>query len=264
MRDRTESNKPKPATAIAFADRDRVTVRGLDLCRDLIGKVSFTEYFLILVTGARPTPALVALTDATMVAIAEHGVVSSVQVARMTLATAPEALQGAVAAGLLGCGNVILGASENAGAVLAEIAAAVATQGKSLHQAVFEKLSQIRDAKKHLPGFGHPVHRDGDPRATRLLELADQLGVTGSHCAVLRGIESQTEAVFGRKLPVNVSAAIPAVLLDAGFPVHALRGIPIVARAAGLIAHLTEEKQHPIGRILSAVAGKAIAYEPDL
>lgn len=236
----------------------------MDLCRDLIGKVGFTEYFLILLTGARPTPALIALTDATLVAIAEHGLVSSVQVARMTLAAAPDALQGAVAAGLLGCGSVILGASETAGGVLAEIAATVATQDKSLRQTVFEKLSRIRDAKENLPGFGHPIHRNGDPRATRLLELADELGVAGPHCAALREIERQAETIFGRKLPMNVSGAIPAVLLDAGFPIAALRGIPIVARAAGLIAHLAEEKLHPIGRILSAAAGKAIAYDADL
>ena len=260
----TEHDKPKSATAIANPGRDHITVRGLDLCRDLIGKVGFTEYFLILLTGVRPTPALLALTDATMVAIAEHGMVSSVQVARMTLASAPDALQGAVAAGLLGCGPVILGASEVAGRVLAEIVAAVTTQNKPLDRTVSEKLNKIRDAKQNMPGFGHPIHRDGDPRAARLLGLADELKVAGAHCAALREIERQADKVFGRKLPMNVSAAIPAVLLDAGFPIEALRGIPIVARSAALIAHLAEERRHPIGRALSEAAGKAITYDPHL
>ena len=255
----TDHDKPRAATEISFATRDSVTVRGLDLCRDLIGKVSFSEYFLLLLTGVRPTPALVSLVDASMVAIAEHGLVSSVQAARMTLASAPDALQGAVAAGLLGCGSVILGAAETAGRVLADIVGTVSTQKKSLEEAVFERLTRIRDAKEAMPGVGHPIHKDGDPRAKRLLELADELGVSGAHCAALREIDRQVAKVFGRKLPTNVSGAIPAVLLDAGFPIDALRGIPLVARAAALIAHLAEEKRHPIGRLLSEAAGKALA-----
>lgn len=253
--------KTVPATAIAHPMRDRVTVRGLDLCGDLIGKLSFSEYFLFLLTDIRPTPTLVRLVDASMVAIAEHGLVPSVQAARMTLAAAPDSLQGAVAAGLLGCGSVILGASETAGKLLAEIGAAVANEGKPLERVVFEKLSQINAAKGPLPGFGHPLHRDGDPRAARLLEYADELGTSSACCAAVRELEEQVESVFGRKLPLNVSGAIPAVLLDAGFPLQALRGIPIVARAAGLIAHLAEEQVRPIGFRLSDAAAQAIAYD---
>ena len=96
------ADKVKLTTAISDVHVDRVEVRGYDLCDALIGKINFTEYFLLLLTGSRPSVALVAITDATLVAIAEHGLVPSVQAARMTLAAAPEALQGAVAAGLLG------------------------------------------------------------------------------------------------------------------------------------------------------------------
>ncbi len=259
-----ETSKKKAATAIAHLDKDHVTVRGHDLCRDLIGKVGFTEYFLLLLTGRRPSPALLALTDATMVAIAEHGLVSSVQVARMTLASAPEALQGAVSAGLLGCGSVILGAAEVTGRVLADIVAAAEQQNRPLGDVVSEKLAKLRDEKKNLPGFGHPIHRDGDPRAKRLLELAAELRTAGRHCEALREVDGRAGEIFGRNLPMNVSAAIPAVLLDAGFPLEALRGIPLVARSAALIAHLAEEKRHPIGRVLSEAAAQAVAYDPSL
>ncbi|MBI2317688.1 MAG: citryl-CoA lyase [Betaproteobacteria bacterium] len=251
----------KAATALCYKTRDRVIVRGLDLCRDLIGKVGFTEFFLFLLTGERPTPALVKLVEASMVAIAEHGLVPSVQAARMTLHAAPDALQGAVAAGLLGAGSVMFGTSENAGRVLADIAASVASGDKPLEQAVFEKLTAIRQAKEPLPGFGHRTHSNGDPRATRLLEYADELGVSGVHCRALREMANQVEKVFGRKLLPNIQSAIPAVLLDGGFPADVLRGVPIVARAAGLIAHLAEESRRPIASALWYTAEAAIDYD---
>lgn len=256
-----EGKKARAATAICYKTRDQVIVRGLDLCRDLIGRVGFTEFFLFLLTGVRPTPALVKLVDASMVAICEHGLVPSVQAARMTLNAAPDALQGAVAAGLLGAGSVMFGTSENAGRLLADIAATVATQSKPLDQVVFEKLTEIRQAKQPLPGFGHRTHSNGDPRATRLLEYAEELGTSGAHCRALKEIGRQVEKVFGRKLLPNIQSAIPAVLLDAGFPVEVLRGVPIVARAAGLIAHLAEENQRPISSTLWYTAEAAIDYD---
>src|SRR5688572_28781292 len=111
----------QPRTAISTSDEHSITVRGEDLCRDLIGKIGFSEYFSLLLTGQRPSPAAARVLDATLVAIAEHGFVPSVQASRMTLAAAPDAMQGAAAAGILGCGSVILGASETAGRLFSEI-----------------------------------------------------------------------------------------------------------------------------------------------
>jgi len=256
-----EAKKGKAATALCYKTRDEIIIRGADLCRDLIGKVGFTEFFLFLLTGAQPTPALVKLVEASMVAITEHGLVPSVQAARMTLYAAPDALQGAVAAGLLGAGSVMFGTSENAGRVLAEIVANVKTQNKTMEQAVLEKMTEIRQAKQTLPGFGHGTHTAGDPRATRLVEYADELGVSGAHCQALREMGRQVEKVFGRKLLPNIQSAIPAVLLDGGFPAEVLRGVPIVARAAGLIAHLAEESRRPISRTLWNSAEAAIEYD---
>ncbi len=255
------SKTEKGKTAICYKTRDQIVVRGVDLCKDLIGKVGFTDFFLFLLTGVRPTPELVKLVDASMVAIAEHGLVPSVQAARTTLHAAPDALQGAVAAGLLGAGSVMFGTSENAGRLLAEIVTLVTEQKKPLEQAVFEKLTQLKQAKEPLPGFGHRTHSNGDPRATRLVEYADELGVGAAHCAALREITRQVEKVFGRKLLPNIQSAIPAVLLDAGFPAEVLRGIPIVARAAGLIAHLAEENQRSISNALWYSAEAAIDYD---
>ena len=110
----------------ASRNADTILVRGRDLAGELIGGISFTEHFWLLVTGVLPSAAQRRVLDATLVAIAEHGLVPSVQVSRMTLAAAPEALQGAVAAGILGCGSVVLGSSEAAGRFLAEIRARAA------------------------------------------------------------------------------------------------------------------------------------------
>lgn len=254
---------PSPAaeaSAIACVEPDRITVRGSDLCRDLIGRVGFTDYFLFLLNGQQPSPVLSRLVDACLVAIAEHGLVPSVQAARMTYAAAPDALQGAVAAGLLGCGPVILGASESAGELLAAVAQD-ARQGGDMDAAATAHLARLRAARQPLPGFGHPVHRQEDPRAARLLAVARELGAEGEHARALQALARNVAAAYGRQLPVNVSAAIPAVLLDAGFPLPALRGIPLLARTASLIGHLMEERERALGFKLAARAEAGVAYD---
>ena len=107
-------------TAIATADSTAITIRGKDLATELMGVMTFTELFIFHLTGNEPTDDQVFFLDALLVAITEHGMTPSVQASRMTLAAAPDAMQGAVAAGILGCGSVILGASETAGKLLAE------------------------------------------------------------------------------------------------------------------------------------------------
>ncbi|WP_435258296.1 citryl-CoA lyase [Thioclava sp. FR2] len=243
-------------TAIATSDEHSITVRGHDLVGELIGKVDFTDYFWLLVCGHRPTEPQKAMMNACLVAIAEHGLVPSVQAARMTLAAAPEAWQGAMAAGLLGMGTVVAGSSEIAGRFLAEVVAAGGDEA-----AAIKALDGLRAARKKVPGLGHPQHSSGDPRADKLLEIADHLGVAGPHVAALRHLGKRAPQIMNRPLPINVSGAIPAVILDAGWPLEALKAVPLLARAGGLAAHLYEESRRPIGFILSHNADLAIAYD---
>ena len=238
-------------------------VRGRDLARDLIGSLSFTEHFWLLVTGVMPTAAQRRILDATLVAIAEHGMVPSVQAARMTFAAAPEALQGAVAAGILGCGSVVLGSSEAAGQLLALIAQRVDT-GVGVAEAAQAVILEYRSAKRAIPGFGHPLHKQMDPRVRRLFEIGGEAGGAGRHVQIAREVESLLPDLVGKRLALNVSGAIPAVLLDAGYPLAALKGIPILARTAGLIAHLLEEQQQPIGFVMSHAAAQAIQYDGEV
>lgn len=243
-------------TSIATSDAHSITVRGHDLVGELIGKIDFTEYFWLLVLGSRPTDVQKAMMNACLVAIAEHGLVPSVQAARMTLAAAPEAWQGAMAAGLLGMGTVVAGSSEVAGRFLAEVVAAGGDEA-----AAVAAVERLKAQRQKVPGLGHPQHSAGDPRADRLLAIADELGVSGAHVAALRHLGARAGAIMERALPINVSGAIPAVILDAGWPLAALKAVPLLARAGGLAAHLYEESQRPIGFILSHHADLAIRYD---
>ncbi len=248
-----------PSTAICTSDEHTIVVRGKDLCRELIGHVSFTDYFFLLLTGRRPDAACSAVLDATLVAIAEHGLVPSVQASRMTFAAAPDALQGAVAAGILGCGSVILGASETAGRLFMDVAARV-DAGAALHDTATAAITELKAARAPIPGYGHPLHKSRDPRVDRLIEVATQACADLRYVRIAQALEEVIPGIVGKALRMNVSAAIPAVLLGVGFPVASLRGVPILARTAGLIAHLAEEAETPSGFALSYQATRELQY----
>lgn len=251
----------QPYTAIATSDAEHITVRGYDLCDELIGKIDFSDYFWLMAMGSKPEPHQRAMLDACLVAIAEHGLVPSVQAARMTLAAAPEAWQGAMSAGLLGMGTVVAGSTESAGRYLDELRRTADANGGDDETAVVDSLKALKASKAKVPGLGHPQHSSGDPRANRLMALADEHGVSGRYTGILRLLEVRAPEIIGRPLPVNVSGAIPAVLMDAGWSPDALKAVPLVARAAGLAAHLLEESQRSIGFIMSHHADQAISYD---
>jgi len=250
-----------PVSHISQAYPDRVTVRGRDLAGDLMGRLSFTEYFHLLLTGREPTAQQRFFLDVLLVAIAEHGMMPTNVAARMTLAADPGSLQGAVAAGILGCGPVLLGTAEVCARLLQEAQEQVAA-GAAPQTVAADRVRAIRAAGGRLPGFGHPVHRPLDPRAERILELADARGVSGAHVLLARSLRDAAAHAWGRPLTMNVSMPIAAVLLDLGFEAATVKAIPILARTAGLLAHLAEEQQHPLGFLMAARAEEAIAYEP--
>jgi citrate synthase len=253
--------KARAATSgICVATADAVEVRGKDLCGDLMGRLSFTAYFYLLLTGREPTEDQRYFLDLLLVAIAEHGMMPTVQAARMTLASDPNALQSALAAGLLGCGPVLLGTSELCGALLSKAQARVAA-GEDADKVVLDLTREIHDEGGRAPGFGHPVHRPLDPRAERILELAEQRGVAGPHVDLARRMRKAVAQVWGKPLVMNVSMPIAAVLLDLDFPQGMIKAIPLLARAGGILAHLAEEQQNPIGFVLAGHAEAAVSYK---
>jgi citrate synthase len=106
------------------------------------------------------------------------------------------------------------------------------------------------------------VHRPLDPRAERILELADERGVSGPHVLLARALREAVAETWGKPLTMNVSLPIAAVMLDLGYSTAHVKAIPILARTAGLLAHLAEEQESPIGFLLAAGAEEAVEYEP--
>jgi citrate synthase len=239
----------RAVSRISRAYPDRVEVRGRDLADDLMGRVSFTEYFHLLITGEEPTDEQRFFLDLVLVAIAEHGLMPSNVAARMTLAADPGSLQGAVAAGILGAGPVLLGTSVECARLL-ESDEDPSALARRLHA-----------AGEKVPGFGHPLHKPVDPRAERILELADERGVSGEHVARARALHGAVAEVWGKPLTMNVAMAIGAVMLDLDFPAGAVQAVPILARSAGLLAHLAEERERPIGFLLARAAEEAARDE---
>jgi citrate synthase len=237
------------ASRIAQAYPDRIEVRGRDLTGDLMGRLSFTEHFHLLLTGEEPTEDQRYFLDLLLVAIAEHGMMPTNVAARMTLAADPGSLQGAVAAGILGAGPVVLGTSEECARLLA---------GGGDPMAV---VRETHASGGKVPGFGHPVHEPVDPRAERILELADARGVSGPHVALARSFRDAVAEEWGKPLTMNVSMPIAAVMLDLGFPASAVKAVPILARTASLLAHLAEEQERPLGLHMARAAEEAVDYE---
>ena len=249
----------EPVSHIAQAYPDRVEVRGLDLAGDLMGRLTFTEYFFLLLTGHEATDDQRFFLDLVLVAIAEHGMMPTNVAARMTLAADPDSLQGAVAAGILGCGPVVLGTAEQCARLLEE-AQALVVAGNAPAEVAGELARAIHASGGKAPGFGHPVHRPVDPRAERILELADARGVSGPHVLLARCFGDAVAAAWGRPLTMNVSMPIAAVMLDLGFPADSVKAVPLLARTAGLLAHLSEERQSPVGFLMAGRAEEAIEY----
>ncbi len=251
----------EPVTRISQAYPDRVEVRGRDLAGDLMGRLTFTEYFHLLLTGRGPTEDERFFLDLLLVAIAEHGMMPTNVAARMTLAADPESLQGAVAAGILGAGPVVLATSEECARLLVQAQARVDAGAEP--RAVASELAQrIRDGGGKVPGFGHPVHKPVDPRAERILQLADERGVSGPHVALARAFREAIPEIWGKPLTMNVAMPMAGVLLDLGFSSDTVKAIPILARTAGLLAHLAEEQENPLGFLLAGAAEDAVEYEP--
>jgi citrate synthase len=249
--------KSKPVTRLCWSDADQIQVRGKNLCTELVGKMSFTEMMLFHLMGTTPSPAQVAIVDSVLITIMEHGLTPSAIAARETYSGAPEALQGAVAAGILGVGSRFAGTSGDCAALLEEIVAAPKDKKADVARAIAQR---FRDAKKPLPGFGHPVHKKLDPRVPRLVEIARAQGVEGKYIEAMYLLGDAVSEAAGRYLVINASAAMGAVMAEADIPPTIMRGLVIVSRAAGLVGHLLEEMQDPAAQLIWDLAEEHVPY----
>jgi citrate synthase len=236
-------------TWIGSSTPDTITVAGRDLATELMGSVTLTDLTYLLVTRREPTAGQRRLLDAVLVSLADHGLTPSALAARLTYTGAPEAIQGAVAAGLLGAGSVLLGPAGDTALFLAD-AVPDDTDDDALRTAAVGAVDARRRAGLRVPGLGHPVHRVEDPRTPRLYSLAEEEDVLGPHLRLLRFVADAQAEATGRRLPINGAGAAGAALVDIGIPPLSVRGVVLVARTAGLVAHLTEEAETPIGMAL--------------
>jgi citrate synthase len=255
--------KPGAArTAIAAPSSDRIMVRGRDLARDLMGRLTFTEYVFLLAAGRAPTEDQRFFLDLSLVALAEHGLTPSAQAARMTYDADPAALQAAIAAGILGCGTVVLGTAHLCRKVIEDVLARADALG-SLKDAALAVAREHRNERKSLPGYGHPLHKPVDPRAERMIALARERGAAGRSVETALALTKAAAEVWGKPLPLNVSMTIAATLRDVDVPSGLIRAVPILARTAGLIAHCIEEAETPIGFLMASKGEEAIVHAAD-
>src|SRR5687768_584442 len=238
-------------TSVGTSDADRITVMGRDPSSELLGKTTFTELTFLLVQRRDPSPGETRLLDAVLVALADHGLTPTVLAARLTHTGAPESLQGAVAAGLLGAGSVFLGVVEDSVRFLDAI-------GDDVEGAVAREV----EAGRRIPGLGHPVHKVQDPRTPRIYAIAEETGQLGPHLLRLREVAEAHRTQTGRELPVNGAGVAGAALADLGFPIPLLRGFALLARTAGLLGHLAEEMEHPLGMPLYREVDERAKYDP--
>jgi citrate synthase len=238
-------------TSLGTSTADEIRLLGQDLTEDLMGKVGFGELAFWLVTLRRPTPQETRVFEAVLVALADHGFTPTAIAARLTYLSAPDSLQGALAAGLLGGGSRFLGVTEDCGqylhAVLEAHTGDLPTDDAGWDALALDAVRRTRERRAFVPGLGHPVHKVQDPRTPRLIEIAEEEGLRGPHLRLFEAIGRTHEQVLGRKLPLNGAGVCGAALADLGLPVDLLRGFALLARAAGLLGQIAEEARRPIG-----------------
>jgi citrate synthase len=253
-------------TSIGHSDADSISLLGHDLAGELMGQISFGELAFWLIAGHRPTPGQARVFEAVLVALADHGLTPSAIATRLTLTGAPESIQGALAAGILGGGSRFLGVTEDCGRFLAE---AITSQEGVLPDddegwdaLATQAVARQREARKFVPGLGHPVHKVADPRTAVMYRIAEESGLLGPHLKLFEAIGRVHPAIIGRTLSLNGAGVCGAALADAGFPVDSLRGIALLARTAGLLGHIAEEQRQPIGDAIFANVDRAADYQP--
>ncbi len=257
---------PRFPTSLGASDADTITLLGQNLADDLMGKVGFGELALWLVTQRRPAPGEVRVFEAVLVALADHGFTPTAIAARLTYLSAPDSVQGALAAGLLGGGSRFLGVTEDAGRFLSDALAAAGepppTDDAGYDALALTAVREARAAGRFVPGLGHPVHKVTDPRTPALIAIADEEGLRGPHLRLFEAIGRVHPQVLGRTLPLNGAGTCGAALADLGLPPDLLRGFALLARAAGLLGQLAEERRRPVGMDIYLTVEHGAEYLP--
>lgn len=246
---------------IGGGDADHIRIRGYDLVEDLQGKHDFVDVLCLAILGRFPDEALRRVVNDSLIGSIDHGLTPSALATRLTLHGAPESMQGAVAAGLLGAGSRFLGTVELSARFLQEALAHVAAPGElddtALAALAEATVARCRAEGRKIPGVGHPIHVNGDPRTARAMAAAKEGGYYGVHCRFALQLADALARAMGRPMPLNATGSKGAVLLDLGLSPEFGKGLTLIGRAAGLVAHVIEERTRPIGQDLWDMAAAA-------
>jgi citrate synthase len=231
---------------MGWSAADRIVVRGHDLVEEIIGKVSLGDFAFLELKGRLPTREESAVFNAIVVTLVEHGLTPSAIAARLTYLGAPESLQAAVAAGLLGLGGRFGGTVEEAARMLQEGLEGQDAGQDDLRPIAARIVAEHREARRPIGGLGHPIHKPIDPRVPRLFAVAAENGFAGRHVELVRLVSEEASRALNRTLPVNATGAIGALAGELGIPWQVTRGLAVMGRAIGLVAHLQEEIADPL------------------
>jgi citrate synthase len=252
--------RKKLRSDLGWSTPDRIVVRGHDLVQELIGKVSLGDMAFLELKGRLPTKQESVVFNALAVTLVEHGMTPSAIATRLTYFGAPESLQGAVAAGLLGMGDRFGGPVEGAARMLQE-ALRDAPPDADLRKVAATIVSEYKQRKEQIGGLGHAVHREVDPRTPKLFALAAENGYSGRYVELMQLVGEEASRSFGRHLPVNATGAIGAIASELELPWRVCRGLAVMARAIGLVAHIQEEIAEPLSaEIWSRIDGESSSH----
>ncbi len=250
------STTQPPVTRLCTHTLTSLHYRDADLVNDLMGKKTFTEVVLMQVLGRAPREVDLRIADVVLIVLMEHGLTPSSIATRLIYMSAPENLQGAIAAGLLAVGSSFVGTMENCAHLLDRIGAAADPQAQARQIALEHKANN-----KPVPGFGHHLHKPVDPRAYKLLDLArSEPELQGGKVRALELLSAAVDAAAGRPITINATGAIAALLGEIGVPANVMRGFAVISRAAGLLSHIVEEQQEPSARFIWDTVERAIPY----
>ena len=267
MTDRaSEPDRPQFPTSLGTSDLGSMTLLGQDVPGDLMGTVSFGELAFWLITLERPTPQQTRLFEAVLIGLADHGFTPTAIAARLTYLSAPDAIQGALAAGLLGGGSRYLGVTEDTGRFLGEVIDRldeVPTDDEGWDAVARDAVVACREKGTFVPGLGHPVHKQGDPRTPRLMQIAREEGLLGPHLSLFAALGRVHPEILGKTLPLNGAGVSGAALADLGIARALLRGTVLLARCAGILGHVAEEIRRPIANdMYLAIDRNAVYVDP--
>jgi citrate synthase len=234
------------STSIIDMKPGSIRIRGYAI-EELIGRVGFAEMVYLMTRGELPDPAAAKLLEAALVAAVDHGPQApSIAAARMAI-TCGVGINNAMASAINMLGDVHGGAGEQCVALLNSIAARLGGDATERHiaEAAETQLRALAE-ESHVPGFGHRFHPI-DPRAPRLLALVDAAAasgtVSGRFAAIGRAIEDALAARKGRRIPMNIDGATAVVYAELGFAPPLCRGLFVLSRSVGALAHAFEEMQ---------------------